>query len=73
MNSTLAMFLANVVITVVVLGAFPILPRRSSNHKVRLAGSRFSPLEGEIVSTRPTMDFALEDRPVEGTLPVHSR
>lgn len=73
LNSTLAMFLANVVVTVVVLGAFPILPRRSSNHKVRLAGSRFSPLEGEVVSTRPTMDFALEDRPVEGTLPAHSR
>lgn len=73
LNSLPAMLVANVLIAVVVLGFFPILPRRSTNHKVRLAGSRFSPLEGEDVITHPTLGFAREDRPVQGSLPVHTR
>ncbi len=40
------------------------LPRATSNKKVRLAGSRFYPLEGERVNTRPTDPVALADRPM---------
>ncbi|MBX3385121.1 MAG: NADH-quinone oxidoreductase subunit NuoH [Phycisphaeraceae bacterium] len=73
-RSTGAMLLANAGITVFALGLLPILPRRggANNRKVRLAGSRFSPLEGETVRTSPVSAFAREDRPVESTLPVHS-
>lgn len=74
LSSPLAMFLANIVVTVVALGVLPLLPRRAggwANERVRLAGSRFSPLAGEAVSTGPTLAFAREDRPREGTAPSH--
>lgn len=69
-----AMLLANVGIVLFAFGLLPILPRRGgvSNQKVRLAGSRFSPLEHEAVETMPVAAFAREDRPVQGTLPVHT-
>lgn len=70
--SPLAMFIANGVVAVFALGALPLLPRRHSNHKVRLAGSRFSPLEGEVVTAAAPRGFAREDRPVEGSVPVHT-
>ena len=41
------------------------------NRKIRLAGSRFSPLPGEIVRTRPSAAIALADKPYEGTVGAH--
>ncbi len=72
LRSPLEMLLANVGIVVLTLGVLPILPRRAQNHKVRLAGSRFSPLEGELVETMPAMPLAREDRPIQGSLPART-
>lgn len=38
------------------------------NRKIRLAGSRFNPLPGEIVRTSPSAAMALADKPYEGTV-----
>ncbi|MCC6676163.1 MAG: NADH-quinone oxidoreductase subunit H [Phycisphaerales bacterium] len=46
----------------------PLLPKYNPNRKLALYGSRFSPVGGEMVSTRPTAAMALEDRPVQGTV-----
>ncbi|MCC6321016.1 MAG: NADH-quinone oxidoreductase subunit H [Phycisphaerales bacterium] len=64
------MLAANALLTLVLLGLLPILPRATSNKKVRLAGSRFYPLEGERVRTAPTSAAAIEDRPSQGTVAV---
>jgi NADH-quinone oxidoreductase subunit H len=37
------------------------------NKRLRLAGSRFSPLEGTVGIAAPTLELAREDRPVEGS------
>lgn len=62
------MLLANAALLAVVLGIQPMLPRYNPNRKIPLYGSRFNPVPGERVSTRPTDAIALEDRPVEGAL-----
>jgi NADH-quinone oxidoreductase subunit H len=64
------MLAANVVLGAVVLAVLPLMPRATSNERVRLAGSRFSPLEGEVVRTGAAGGVAREDRPVQGTAPV---
>lgn len=69
-GSTLWMLLANLILAGVVYFLLPFMPRATSNARVRLAGSRFFPLEGETVRTRPTDRVALEDRPYEGSLPA---
>ncbi len=66
MSPTLAMLLGNVGVGLLVLIVVPLMPRATKNKKIRLAGSRFSPLEDGVVSTRPTLAMAREDRPVEG-------
>jgi NADH-quinone oxidoreductase subunit H len=62
-----AMLAANVALFVVLLVVQPLLPRSTGNRKIRLAGSRFSPLEDEDVVTAAPAGVAREDRPVEGT------
>jgi NADH-quinone oxidoreductase subunit H len=69
-SSTLWMLLANVILAAGIYFVLGLVPRATSNNRVRLAGSRYSPLEGETVSTRPTDKLALEDRPIEGSLPA---
>jgi len=61
------MLLANVGLAAVIIAVQSMIPR-PKNHKVALAGSRFSPLAGERVTTRPTNAEAIEDRPVQTAL-----
>lgn len=69
-RSLLPLLGMNIVLAAIMLAVQPMLPRSTRNRKVRLAGSRFSPLEGEVGDTRPTLPLALEDRPMEGTAQV---
>jgi len=68
------MLIANIVLFSVIMLIQPMLRawlgNPTSNHKVPLYGSRFSPMPGERVVTGPTDPTALEDRPVEGTRPI---
>lgn len=66
--TTLApMLAANVLLAGLLVGIYPILPKYAPNHKVKLYGSRFNPMPGEVVRTGPSDPMALEDRPVHGT------
>jgi len=69
-EGTLWMLAGNAALACVVYFLLPFIPRATSNHRVRLAGSRYSPLDGERVSTRPRERLAIEDRPLEGSLPA---
>jgi len=68
LSGMVPMLLANGALLAVVLGIQPMLPRYNPNRKIPMYGSRFNPVPGERVSTRPTDAIALEDRPVEGAL-----
>jgi NADH-quinone oxidoreductase subunit H len=65
-----AMLLSNLAMGVVILLVEPFLPKAVVNRRVPLFGSRFSPMPGEFVLTRPLDPTALEDRPMQGTLSV---
>ncbi|MEO1008302.1 MAG: complex I subunit 1 family protein [Planctomycetota bacterium] len=58
----------NLVLAAGIYAVMTRLPKPRGNHKIQLAGSRFSPLPGERVVTGPRDALALEDRPVEGTI-----
>ena len=47
-----------------------IFGRSTANRRIRLYGSRFSPMEGERVISSPTNQMAREDRPVQGSVPT---
>lgn len=68
----LALIAMNIGVAVLVMVAQPILSRAfgssTGNRKIKLYGSRFNPVEGEVVSTAPTEAIAREDRPVQGTV-----
>ena len=51
---------------VLLLICAPMIPKATSNRRVPLYGSRFSPMPGERISTAPTDRLAIEDRPVQG-------
>lgn len=55
------MLIMNVVLTVLIVAALPMLPQQEVNRRLPLAGSRFNPLPGERTSTRPTDPMALDD------------
>jgi hypothetical protein len=57
---------ANAVVIVLMFVLNPLLPKHQPNRRIPLYGSRFNPMPGERVFTRPTDPTALEDRPVEG-------
>jgi len=61
------MVIANAVLFGLLMVFQPLLPKYNPNRKLALYGSRFNPVVGEVVSTRPTSVVALEDRPVQGT------
>ncbi|MEM1183816.1 MAG: complex I subunit 1 family protein [Planctomycetota bacterium] len=64
------MLAANAGAIIVVYLCQTLLPRSTSNQRVRLYGSRFHPASGTIGLTRPTNPVALEDRPIQGTDPA---
>ncbi len=68
------MFLANIgILIVIVIGQYALAKafgRSTINKKVPLYGSRYSPMDGERVITAPTMGIAIEDRPVQGSVPT---
>jgi len=59
-TSVVVMLLANVGIVTVMMVIIPYIPSATSNRKIRLAGSRFSPLEDEIVRTAPAPAYAAD-------------
>ncbi len=69
-GESIPLLAANLVMILGLLAAYPLLPRYNPNRKTALYGSRFSPVPGELVSTAPTEAMALEDRPVQGPVPV---
>lgn len=69
-TSLLPNLITNIAIMVGILLIQPMLPRHAINRRVPIYGSRFSPVPGALVRTAPTEAMALEDRPVEGTVPT---
>jgi NADH-quinone oxidoreductase subunit H len=67
LTDLLPMLAANILLAGFIVGIYPLLPKYNPNRKIPLYGSRFNPVPGERVSTRPTDPMALEDRPIEGT------
>lgn len=67
-DSLIAMLLVNLVLTGLAMVLFPKLPQANVNRRIPLAGSRFSPVEGERVVTGPTGAIARSESPV----PEHS-
>ncbi len=65
----LPMLGVNLVMALMILGAQVFLPVTNTNKRLPLYGSRYCPVEGELVNTRPTDPTALEDRPEQGTAP----
>jgi NADH-quinone oxidoreductase subunit H len=67
------MFVANAILFAIILAVQPMLRNwignPTANHKLPLYGSRFSPVAGQRVETAPTDPTALEDRPMEGSVP----
>ncbi len=57
------MLAANAALVGLLLIVIPFIPRSKSNRRIPLYGSRFSPMPGEIVSSRPTDPMALADHP----------
>jgi NADH-quinone oxidoreductase subunit H len=57
------MLLLNVGLIALVFAAAPLIPRSTSNRRVRMYGSRFSPIEGEPVRTQSAEPLAHADAP----------
>jgi len=58
------MLAMNAVFGFVTLMLLPLLPKSDVNARIPMAGSRFNPLPGELVSTGPTDAIALTDDPM---------
>ncbi|MBX3322397.1 MAG: NADH-quinone oxidoreductase subunit H [Phycisphaeraceae bacterium] len=73
-TGTPAMVIANIVLIVIVLVLQPVmrawLGNPTINRRIPMYGSRFNPVPGQSVETRPSDPMALEDRPVQGTSPM---
>ncbi|HRJ48904.1 MAG: NADH-quinone oxidoreductase subunit H [Phycisphaeraceae bacterium] len=66
-----SMLIANGVMAAGILAVMPLMPRYTANRRIRLYGSRFSPMPDEVVFTGPVSRLAREDRPVEGSVATH--
>jgi NADH-quinone oxidoreductase subunit H len=67
LTGIIPLLLANLAIVAALLLLYPVLPKYQPNRAIPLYGSRFRPMPGELVETRPTDPTSLEDRPVQGT------
>lgn len=68
--TTWKLLMVNGLVMAVTVLAAPLIPKSTMNRKLPLHGSRYSPMPGERVVTRSGEAMALEDRPVEGSVPV---
>jgi hypothetical protein len=66
-TSVIEQLVANVLLGAAMFATVRLLPKSTKNKRIRLAGSRFSPLEGEVAVAGPQIELAREDRPVEGS------
>jgi len=68
----LPMFAANIGMLVVIVVARKALAsafgNSTSNRRIPLYGSRYSPMEGERVIAHPSLALAIEDRPIQGSV-----
>ena len=62
-GQSLPLLAANAAVIVGFLIIYPLLPNYETNRRVPMYGSRFNPVPGEPVSTRPRDPMALADRP----------
>jgi NADH-quinone oxidoreductase subunit H len=69
-TSTLELLGANLLLGLGLLIVQPLIPKTMTNKQIPLYGSRFRPMPGEVVVTRPTNPQALEDRPIQGAMPA---
>ncbi|MBA4039688.1 MAG: hypothetical protein C0468_05135 [Planctomyces sp.] len=67
------LLLSNLAVAGVAAGVQPLLPKRPANHKIRLAGSRFSPLDHEsvLVTTRAQGVAVIDDPRRTSALSAH--
>lgn len=65
-TATWQMFLMNMVLGVVIMVVAPLMPKQDVNHRIPLAGSRFSPLPGEQVITGASAGLHTDDDPYAG-------
>ena len=63
-TGVIPMLLMNLILMVVILIAAPLMPKTDVNHRVRMAGSRFMPLEGETVVSGPRTRQAMRESSV---------
>lgn len=65
LTSLLATLAFNVLLIGMAVALLPALPRATGSRRIRLAGSRYSPLEGEMIRPAPSgLAGAAEDHPV---------
>ncbi|MEQ8769537.1 MAG: complex I subunit 1 family protein [Phycisphaerales bacterium] len=69
-TGTLELLLMNVVIGLGVVLGQNMFPKSTANRKIQMYGSRFSPVTGTVARAAPSHPMALEDRPVQGTVPT---
>lgn len=71
-TSVPALFAANVLVFAGVMLIQPVVARvfgrSTANRRIPMYGSRFMPVRGDTINTRPTDPMALEDRPAQGTV-----
>lgn len=74
-TATWQLLLMNIAMAAAILMLQPLMPKADVNQRVPLAGSRFSPLEGEPVAAAPSHPVALRDAAIgaaeRGVVSVH--
>lgn len=66
-TGSIATLIANLAVAAIAFVAAPLFTHGTENKRIPIYGSRFSPMPGERVLTRPTERIAIEDRPEQIT------